>query len=50
MMETVSLQVIIDTIAYMLTISVPIGILFGMASKLTNMFFSMAFGEKKVRF
>ena len=32
-----------------LTYSVPIGLAFGLAEKACNLFFSMAFGEKRIK-
>ncbi len=48
-MENVSLQIIIDTIAFMLVLSVPIALFFGFAAKIVNFFFSMAFGERRIK-
>lgn len=49
MTEIVNLQVIIDTIGFMLVLSVPIGVMFGVVSKVVNFFFSMAFGDRNIK-
>jgi hypothetical protein len=43
------LQQMINLCGTILTYSVPIGIAFGLAEKACNLFFSMAFGDKRVR-
>lgn len=48
-MENVSLQIIIDTISFMLELSIPIALFFGFTTKIVNFFFSMAFGEKRIK-
>lgn len=48
-MDSTMFQQIIDLAGVVLTYSVPIGVAFGLAEKACNLFFSMAFGEKRIR-
>jgi hypothetical protein len=41
-------QVIVNLVGEFLTYSLPIGVVIGLTEKLCNLFFSMAFGNKKV--
>lgn len=49
MQETLNYQVIIDLVVLFLSLSVPIGIVFGITEKLLNLFYSMVFGDKNIR-
>lgn len=42
-------QTIVDMVAQIIQLALPIGIVFGLAEKLVNGFLSMAFGEKRVK-
>ena len=42
-------QQVINLCGDILTYSVPIGLAFGLAEKACNLFFSMAFGEKRIK-
>ena len=50
MTTTMDYQLIINLVATVLSLSLPIGITFALAEKLVNMFLSFAFGDKKVKF
>lgn len=41
-------QVVIDLVAECVKNAIPIGIIFGMTEKLGNLFFSLAFGNKRI--
>lgn len=41
-------QQIVDMVGEVCKYAVPIGILFGVTEKLTNLFFSLAFGKKRI--
>lgn len=41
-------QQVIDLIAEILKYALPIGIIFGITEKATNLFFNLAFGNKKI--
>lgn len=43
------LQLVIELCGNILAYSVPIGLAFGLAEKACNLFFSMAFGEKRIK-
>ena len=49
MPETVNLQIIIDTVAFMLTLSVPFAFFLGMSARIVNFFFSMVFGDRNIK-
>lgn len=42
-------QIVIDMVAEIIRLSLPIGITFGLAERLINAFLSMAFGERRIR-
>jgi uncharacterized membrane protein YphA (DoxX/SURF4 family) len=42
-------QIIINMVAQIISVALPIGVVFGLAERLVNAFLSMAFGERKVR-
>ena len=42
-------QIVIDMVAEIISLSLPIGITFGLAERLINAFLSMAFGERRIK-
>lgn len=42
-------QIVIDMVAHVIELALPIGVTFALAEKLVNGFLSMAFGEKRIR-
>lgn len=49
MITSLNYQVIVELVATYIMISLPIGILFGLAGKLINMFLSAVFGDKTIK-
>ncbi|MEM0173560.1 MAG: hypothetical protein QXI16_03525 [Sulfolobaceae archaeon] len=49
MIQSINYQGIVDIVGVILLVSTPIGLVFGISGKLANMFFSMVFGEKRVK-
>jgi hypothetical protein len=49
MITQLNYQEIINTLGLFVAISLPIGILFGMTSKIINLFLSLAFGERNIK-
>lgn len=49
MPTTLDYQSIVNSVAVMVSVALPIGIILGFAEKLVNGSLSMIFGEKKVR-
>lgn len=47
--ETINFQIIIDTIALMVALSVPIALFFGFSARIVNFFFSMVFGDRNIK-
>lgn len=47
-MEIIDYQVIVDCVGEMIRYALPVGIIIGLTEKLCNLFFSMAFGKKKI--
>ena len=46
--ELINYQEIISVVTEFMKVALPIGIIFGLTKKLTNLFFSLAFGKDKV--
>lgn len=48
MQQTLNYQLIIDMTILFITLSIPIGIVFGIAEKLIKLFLSAVFGDKTI--
>lgn len=47
-MPEIDYQQIVNAVAEMIKCAVPIGLILGLTEKLCNLFFSLAFGKKKI--
>lgn len=50
MMMELDYQAIINLVAMIIGVAIPIGVIFGLTEKLINLFLSACFGSKEIKF